>query len=284
VEHFVQRKLMKQEQFTNNEKSFILDSLLENLRLDGRKLYDFRSLRILFGEQTGHAEVQLGNTRVTVVVSCEMVEPYPERPTEGFFIFNTEFSPMADTSFEIGRPTEFAIELGRVVERGLRESRAIDAEALCIVAGEKVWSVRCDIHILDNGGNLIDCASIATIVALLHFRRPFTTVIGKTVTVHPFEDREPVPLSVHHIPICITFGFFHQGEVFVVDPNSKEECVMDGRMTLTMNSHREICAIQKGGGIPISVEHIKQCVRIAAVKAEEITEIIQQALKTVSKK
>ena len=38
------------------------------------------------------------------------------------------------------RPSEFAIELGRVVERGLRESRAIDTEALCLVAGEKVHS------------------------------------------------------------------------------------------------------------------------------------------------
>lgn len=42
------------------------------------------------------------------------------------------------------------------MERGLRESRAIDTEALCIVAGEKVWSIRLDLHILDDDGNLID--------------------------------------------------------------------------------------------------------------------------------
>lgn len=62
----------------------------------------------------------------------------PERPTEGFFHFNTEFSPMASPAFESGRPPESAIELGRIVERGLRESKAIDTEALCIVAGVKV--------------------------------------------------------------------------------------------------------------------------------------------------
>lgn len=61
-----------------------------------------------------------------------------ERPTEGFFHFNTEFSPMASPAFEPGRPPESAIELGRIVERGLRESKAIDTEALCIVAGVKV--------------------------------------------------------------------------------------------------------------------------------------------------
>lgn len=36
------------------------------------------------------------------------------------------------------RPSEAAVEVGRVIERGLRESRAIDSEALCILAGEKV--------------------------------------------------------------------------------------------------------------------------------------------------
>ena len=53
----------------------------------------------------------------------------------------------------------YSVELGRVVERGLRESRAIDTEALCIVAGEKVWSIRVDLHVLDHGGNLTDACS-----------------------------------------------------------------------------------------------------------------------------
>jgi exosome complex RNA-binding protein Rrp42 (RNase PH superfamily) len=39
---------------------------------------------------------------VYVVVRCEVVEPYADRPTEGFFIFNTEFSPMASPSVEVG--------------------------------------------------------------------------------------------------------------------------------------------------------------------------------------
>ncbi len=276
-----------------NERNFILESLRENkLRIDGRRNYDFRSLKLTFGEnfnhsstnrttnQTGHVTVQLGTTRVIAIVSSEIVEPFPDRPTEGFFHFNVELSPMADPSFEArSHSSEFSIELGRVVERGLRESRSIDTEALCLVAGQQVWSIRVDIHIVDNGGNLIDCSSIATIAALLHFRRPFTTTIGNSVTVHSLEDREPVPLSIHHIPISITFGFFDDGKNIVVDPSLKEELVMDGRMTLTLNSHREICAVQKGGGTPLTVDQILQCTRIAAVKVEEITEILQQALK-----
>ncbi len=64
-----------------------------------------------------------------------------------------------------------------------------------------------------------------------------------------------------------------------MDPDYKEELIMDGRMTFVFNSHREICGMQKAGGIPIDVEQVLQCARIAAVKAEEIIAIIQLALK-----
>ena len=43
-----------------------------------------------------------------------------------------------------------------IVENGLREARAIDTEALCIVAGEKAWSIHCEIHVLDDGGNIVE--------------------------------------------------------------------------------------------------------------------------------
>lgn len=36
----------------------------------------------------------------------------------------------------------------------------------------QVWQLRCDVHILDHGGNLIDASTIATMAALRHFRRP----------------------------------------------------------------------------------------------------------------
>ena len=61
---------------------------------------------------------------------------------------------MASPIFEAGRPGEEAIEVARLVDRALRGSRAIDQEALCVLAGRKVWSLRVDIHVLDHGGNL----------------------------------------------------------------------------------------------------------------------------------
>ncbi|KAL6046303.1 3'-5'-exoribonuclease [Balamuthia mandrillaris] len=269
-------------ELSTNERDFILASLLESRRVDGRGLFDFRALRLTFGHEPGHCQLQLGQTRIYVVVSCQVVEPYADRPTEGFFHFNTEFSPMADPLFEGGRPSEGAIELGRIVERGLRESRAIDTEALCIKAGESVWAIRCDIHVLDNGGNLIDSASIATMAALLHFRRPDVTIDGDNVIVHPFSEREPVPLSIHHVPICVTFGFFQQGQYLVVDPSWKEEQVMEGRMTVILNTHKEICGVQKGGGTPLDLDTILRCNNIAAVKVAELSSAIERAMATAA--
>ena len=75
---------------------------------------------INFFREDGSSEVQLGNTHVMAFVTSQLVQPYRDRPNEGTLSFYTEFSPMADPSFEAGRPGEFAVELGRIIDRGLR--------------------------------------------------------------------------------------------------------------------------------------------------------------------
>ncbi|XP_068718992.1 exosome complex component RRP45-like isoform X1 [Montipora capricornis] len=264
--------------FSSSEREFLLQGIKSRKRLDGRETYDFRKIQISFGVDRGHCEVQLGRTRVLGQVSCQVAEPRPNRPTEGQLFINVELSPMASPAFEVGRSTEFSIELNRFMERFYVESRAIDVESLCIVAGEKVWSVKVDLHVLDNGGNIADCASIAAITALSHFRRPDVSVVGEEVTIHSQEDRDPVPLSILHMPVCITFGFFNEGDLLVVDPTDKEEIVMDGRMTMAMNIHREICGAVMGGGVSLESDQIIRCSKIASVKVAEIISLIQESL------
>ena len=71
-------------------------------------------------------------------ITAALEVPFPDRPSEGSIRFNVELSPMASPSFEPGRPGEDAVELARLVERGLKQSHAIDTEALCVLAGRKV--------------------------------------------------------------------------------------------------------------------------------------------------
>jgi exosome complex RNA-binding protein Rrp42 (RNase PH superfamily) len=59
------------------------------------------------------------------------------------------------------------------------------------------------------GRRQTDCANLATLCALLHWRRPDVTVVGDTVTIHSIQDKQPVPLAMHHIPVCLSFAFFN---------------------------------------------------------------------------
>lgn len=61
----------------------------------------------------------------------------------------------------------------------------------------------------------------------------------------------------------------------VIDPTYKEEAVMGGRMTATINSNGDVCAIQKAGGEGVMSSVIMQCLRIASVKASDITSKIK---------
>ncbi|RHZ63529.1 hypothetical protein Glove_329g56 [Diversispora epigaea] len=278
----------KEAELSTNEKEFILASLREGIRLDNREKLDFRSLQILLGPDYGHSEVRLGDTKVLAKVSCEVTRPHLDRPSEGILILNTEISPMAFPGLDMGRPSEEEIIISRTLEKAIKRNHAIDLEGLCIIREKKVWTIRVDIHFLDNDGNILDAASIATISALAHFRRPEITITGEdTITIHSAEQLNPVPLVVHHIPICVTFAFFEISEnkdLWVVDPNWQEEKICQGDMTIVINDHKEICVLSKAGGVPLSMETIIYCSKIATSKVEIIIDDIRKALEIANDK
>ncbi|KAM6220976.1 exosome complex component RRP45 [Rhynchocyon petersi] len=274
---------MKETPLSNCERRFLLRAIEEKKRLDGRQTYDYRNIKISFGTDYGCCIVELGKTRVLGQVSCELVSPKLNRATEGILFFNLELSQMAAPAFEPGRQSDLLVKLNRLLERCLRNSKCIDTESLCVVAGEKVWQIRVDLHLLNHDGNIIDAASIAAIVALCHFRRPDVSVQGDEVTLYTPEERDPVPLSIHHMPICVSFAFFQQGTYLLVDPNEREERVMDGLLVIAVNKHREICTIQSSGGIMLLKDQVLRCSKIAGVKVAEITELIQKALENDQK-
>ncbi|KAA8910235.1 ribosomal protein S5 domain 2-type protein [Sphaerosporella brunnea] len=272
---------------STNEKNFILEALKQKLRLDGRNFDSFRPLELSFGHEYGHADVRLGNTRVLCRVSADVVPPFSDRPFDGIFTITTELGPMASPAFETGRQTEQEVLLARLIEKSLRRSRAIDTESLCIVAGQRCWHVRADVHFLNHDGGLVDAACIAVVAALQHFRRPDVSVDGERVTIHTLTERVPVPLSILHVPICVTFSFFDVGDesggpVFLVDATLQEEQLRDGEMTITLNKFGEVCQIAKAGGLPIEAVALHQCMRKALVKVEEITAFIAKRLKECS--
>lgn len=118
---------------------------------------------------------------------------------------------MAAPHFEQGRQSDLGTLTNRALEKCLKDSKVLNLESLCIRAGAKVWEVRVDINVLNCDGSLIDAASIAAIAALAHFRRPDVSVSGNDITVHSFDDKDPIPLVIQHYPVYTTYAFYEKG-------------------------------------------------------------------------
>jgi exosome complex component RRP45 len=263
-----------------NDREFILEALRKNLRVDGRGPFDSRPVAYRFGPGDGTCEVSLGSTRVLAVVSASLEPPSGGRGNEGSVTIHVEFSPMASPNFEQGRPGEEASELAVLLERAVRETGAVDVESLCVLAGRRVWHVRCDVHVIDHCGNIAGAASLAAAAALLSFRRPEATVDPQTqrVVIHPADAREPVPLALHHLPVAVTFGFFAESEGLVVmDPSVREEAVLGSDLIVVLNAHDELCALRKGGGCAVDPAETTRCVRVAADAAKDIVDQLKAA-------
>lgn len=252
-------------------KQQIAQLIANGKRIDGRRINEYRSIKVEAGiieKAEGSARVLLGKTEVIVGVKVQIGEPYSDRPNEGVFTVNSEFVPLASPEFEAGPPSEEAIELARVVDRGIRESGAIDLEKLCLIPGKKVYVIFIDIYVLNHDGNLIDASALAALTALINTKVPVYIVENGEVK----KTDKYMPLPIKNFPIAVTFGSIN-GRL-IVDPWLDEENVMSARLTITFEKDSKICAIQKGGEGALSLQQIIEAVHIAMEKAEELRKLV----------
>jgi exosome complex component RRP42 len=245
------------------KRDYIASLVQQGKRMDGRGLDQFREVSVERGvvkTASGSARVKLGNTHVLVGVKIEKGEPFPDTPESGILVVNAELLPLASPTFEPGPPREEAIELARVVDRGIRESQAIDLEKLGITPGEEVWAVFIDIDVLDHDGNLIDASALASLAALLDVKPPADE--AWTLPGFPLKER----------PVAVTIAKLN-GKL-VVDPKLEEEQVMEARLTITTIDNGNVCAIQKGGAGSFAREEVEQAYAMARVKAAELRKLL----------
>jgi len=236
-------------------------------RLDGRGLTDHREFTIeegLIERAEGSARIRLGKTDVLVGVKIETGEPFPDTPNDGVLTVNAELVPLASPNFEPGPPDENSIELARIVDRGIRESKAVDTEKLCIEPGKKVFVVFVDVYILNHDGNLIDAAALAAVSALINAKMPNYEIEDGEVKIKT--GYSPLPLKSH--PITVTMAKIN--DKLIVDPWIEEEQVMDARISIAINDEGNICAIQKGGAGFFSPQKILEASKLAQEKAVEL--------------
>jgi exosome complex component RRP42 len=242
-----------------------IEQMLENgKRLDGRGLTDYREIKVeqgLIERAEGSARVLLGKTEVLVGVKVETGEPFPDTPNEGVLTVNAELVPLASAAFEPGPPDENSIELARIVDRGIRESKSIDTQKLCIEPGKKVFVVFVDIYVLNHDGNLIDASALAAVAALMNTKMPNFEIENGELKIKT--GYIPLPLKSH--PVTVTVGKI--GSNLIVDPWLEEEQVMDSRMSMAIDDNGDICAIQKGGSGYFTPQQIIDISKLVQEKA-----------------
>ncbi|PJF19526.1 hypothetical protein PSACC_00655 [Paramicrosporidium saccamoebae] len=274
---------------SNLERSFILKALCSGVRLDERTLNSFRDTSFLFHPtQRGHVTVHLGQTKVLAVTTATIIRPYVDRPAEGtinYFVDLTALALLESDEQEEGR-------LQRLLERVLKNSRVVDTESLCVVPGERVWSVRVDIRVIDHDGALLDASVAAAVASLVDFRRPEVTVTEDGVTVHSEFERNPVPLALHNPAIAVSFAVLDPAEeetdhatkqqskvVPVVDPVWMEEQCGGGRLSMAINRNGEVVMLVKTGGEALDMETIQtDCLYVARQRAVHILDAINAAI------
>ena len=243
----------------------VLRSLKQGTRLDGRKLLDYRTIKIenkVSENADGSARVYLGETQTITGVKMLVDKPYPDNPDEGTISVGVELLPLASPTFEQGPPKDEAIELSRVVDRGIREGKTIDFKKLSITVGETCWIVFIDSYIINDAGNLFDACSLSSMASLLNCRMPKLEE-GKIV-----KGEYQGKLEIKNIPLLNTFAKI--GNQIVVDPSYAEEKAMSARFSVATFEGKKISALQKGGNGSFTVSEVDQCLDWAFEKGEEL--------------
>jgi len=251
--------------------------LSEGKRFDNRKLNEFREITIEPGvskNAEGSARVKIGKTEVLVGVKMSTGEPYPDSPDKGNLMVTAELLPLSSPRFENGPPKFEAIELGRVIDRGIRESKFIEFEKLCIKKGEKVWSVFVDIYSINDDGNLLDAAGLGAVVALKNSKIPKydekeeKVVYGELTNKNiPLSKNIPISISVHKI-----------GDNLIIDPTREEEDISETRVTIG-SSNGIISSMQKGNSEKLTVKEFNEIVDSIEKIERDIIKKVEKFLK-----
>lgn len=259
------------------KQKYIKELLNKSMRLDSRNLLDFRSINIqsnLLTNTEGSAQVDLGDTRVLCGIKLQVEEPREDTPDQGNLIVSAELLALASQDFESGPPTPDAIELSRVVDRGIRAAECIDLKDL-FIEENKVWTVFVDIYVLNYSGNMFDASYIAAMSALL------STKIPKFENGKAIMEQRVKNMKIDNIVTSTTFAKL--GDKIILDPDENEEHVADARLTIAVDQNK-IRAMQKGLSGAFTIDEVKKLSKLSFEKHELLKNYINKSNVIIDKK
>jgi exosome complex component RRP42 len=256
----------------------LISMLKRGLRSDQRDLVSPRNITIEVGvieKANGSALVKLGKTQVLVGIKIEPGKPFPDTPDEGVLQVNSELVPMASPVFEPGPPDENAIELARVIDRSLRDPKAIDLKSLVIRPGEKAWVLWVDIYVLDYDGNYFDASMLGVMAALMNTKLPeYEETESGELIVH--RDKLTTPLKLNKRVVLVTTAKI--GDYIVVDPNLDEELIADARLTLAFDEEGNIVGAQKSSIGGYTRSELSRAIEVSRKASQIYFKLLDQAL------
>ena len=259
------------------KKAHILELLADGKRLDGRSLEQPRELSIDVGvipKAEGSARARLGDTEVVAGGKVQPERPFPDTGDQGMLICTAEILPIAHPTAETGPPTPDVVELARVTDRGIRESKMLDMKQLVLEKDKSVIGIFCDNAVTDHDGNLFDVCSYATTAALNSCKLPKYEMQDDLPVKIENETTDP-PITT--LPVSVTMARI--GDYILVDPNMDEWSCLDARITITTNSDGNVVALQKGGQEGFTSNQLIKCAEISVQGGSKIREIIKEATK-----
>lgn len=250
-------------------EQYIKERLTKGIREGGRDLFSYRDIKLEIGKMQnaeGSAEVNIGKTKMLVGIKIDVGTPMADKPDEGGIMTAAELLPLAYHKYDAGPPSAEAVELSRVIDRGIRAAGIIDLKKLFIEEG-KSWNVFIDCYVLNYDGNLFDAGSFAAVAALLNSRMP------------KYEDGKVIregnlgKLEVANVATSCTYA--KVAGITVLDTDANEEDFSDARLTIA-NDEKYIRAMQKGLGGSFTPSEIDKLIDTTFEKSKGLRSMLKE--------
>ena len=272
--YFLHRRKMTNESRIIQPLEYYKKFLDANLRPDGRGLNDVREIILSTGTiETADSSslVKCGNTSVICGIKAELTSPKPDEPSKGFIIPNVELSPLCDSRFKAGPPSEQAQMYSKFLDNVIKSSKCLDTETLCIKKAKLVWVLHCDLDCICFDGNVLDACVVAMVAALKKLQLPKISIDEKTEK--PVQDLNSVfSLCISCIPVSTTFAIFENG-VSLSDPTYTEEDLSIDTITV-VTIGEQICHIYKRGHSPMVIKRLFKYCEDALTKSRAVRKLI----------
>ena len=124
-----------------------------------------------------------------------------------------------------------------------------------------------DIYTINNHGNLQDAAALAALAALKQTKIP--EYDGEKIDYKTKKDKLPI------LSLPVECSVIKIKDKLLSDPCYDEEKMMDARLTVGITENGEICAMQKGGKVILTVEDISRMIEVSLKNSEKLRKLIK---------